>query len=116
MQDLASDTSVGKDLGQVLGPLSDEVYKSVAYGYSSDLEAEADARSAEICAKLGYDPSALLGVLERFRAYKGNYGGAGYPEQRAQIYAGKIQQAQYPIPAPVPDRVGRFADALSRLP
>ncbi len=116
LQDLASDTSVGSNLGQVLGPLSDEVYKSVLNGYSSDLEAEADARSAEICAKLGYDPSALLGVLERFRAYKGNYGGAGYPEQRAQIYAGKIQQGQYGSPAPVPDRVGRFADALSRLP
>ena len=116
LQDLASDTSVGKDLGQVLGPLSDEVYKSVANGYSSDLEAEADARSAEICAKLGYDPSAMLGVLERFRAYKGNYGGAGYPEQRAQIYAAKIQQGRYPAPAPVPDRVSRFADALSRLP
>jgi predicted Zn-dependent protease len=116
LQDLAADTSVGKDLGQVLGPLSDEVYKSVANGYSSNLEAEADARSAEICAKLGYDPSAFLGVLERFRAYKGNYGGAGYPEERAGLYAGKLQQAQYPIPAPVPERVGRFADALSRIP
>lgn len=116
LQDLAADTSVGKDLGEVLGPLSDEVYKSVANGYSSDLEAEADARSAEICAKLGYDPSVLLAVLERFRAYKGNYGGAGYPKERAELYAGKIQQAGYAVPAPVPERVSRFADALSRLP
>jgi Zn-dependent protease with chaperone function len=116
MQELASGTVVGDTVGQVLGPLSDEIYKSVANGYSSDLEAEADARSAEICAKLGYDPSAFLGLLQRFRAYKGNYGGAGYPEERAGLYAGKLQQAQYPIPAPVPDRVGRFADVLSRLP
>jgi Zn-dependent protease with chaperone function len=116
MQELASGTVVGDTVGQVLGPLSDEIYKSVANGYSSDLEAEADARSAEICAKLGYDPSALLGVLERFRAYKGNYGGAGYPEERAGLYAGKLQRAQYPVTAPVPERVSRFADALSRLP
>ncbi len=116
LQELASGTVVGNTVGEVLGPLSDEIYKSVANGYSSDLEAEADARSAEICAKLGYDPSALLGVLERFRAYKGNYGGAGYPEERAGLYSAKLQQGQYPIPAPVPERVGRFADALSRLP
>jgi len=116
LQDLASDTSVGKDLGEAIGQLSDEVYKSVANGYSSDLEAEADARSADFCAKLGYDPSAMLGVLERFRAHKGNYGGAGYPEQRAQLYAEKVQQARYSSPAPVPDRVARFGDALSRLP
>ena len=116
LQELASGTVAGNALGQVLGPLSDEIYKSVQNGYSSDLEAEADARSAEICAKLGYDPSALLAVLERFRAYKGNYGGAGYPEERAGLYAGKLKQAGYPIPAPVPERVARFADVLSRIP
>lgn len=116
LQELTSNTVVGNELAPVMDMLSDEIYKSVLNGYSSELEAEADTRSAEICIDLGYDASAMLAVLERFKTYKGNYGGAGYPEERAALYAGNLQQAGYVPPAAVPARLDRFADAQMRTP
>lgn len=115
LQELASENLID-EVQPAVELLSDEIYKSVQNGYSSELEAEADARSAEICASLGYDASAMLSVLERFKTYKGNYGGAGYPEERTGLYAGKLQQAGYAPPSPVSARLDRFADAQMRTP
>lgn len=115
LEDLASDTLID-EVQPAVDLLSDEIYKSVQNGYSSELEAEADTRSAEICAGLGYDASAMLAVLERFRTYKGNYGGAGYPEERAGLYAGSLKQAGYAAPPPVPVRLDRFANAQMQTP
>ncbi len=84
---------------------------SMLNGYSAEIEAEADSRSAEMMIESGYNPYALLRFLERFsgekaeeigvkagetyhagvskRKYQGasdnTYAGAKYPKQRASL-------------------------------
>ena len=100
----------------MLGPVYDEMNKSMRDGYSADLEAEADTRSAEMCAKLGYNAVAFRDVLERFRQKTGTYGGAKYPDERGKLYADKLAAMRFAQPAPVPGRTDRFASMLGLLP
>ena len=66
--------------------LVDEVFEkmftSVRNGYGIETESQADWRSLQLSASLGYDTKALYDVLERFKAVKGTYGGASYPAER----------------------------------
>ena len=66
--------------------LVDEVFEkmftSVRNGYGIETESQADWRSLQLSASLGYDTRALYDVLERFKAAKGSYGGASYPAER----------------------------------
>ena len=66
--------------------LVDEVFEkmftSVRNGYGIETESQADWRSIQLSATLGYDTKALYDVLERFKSTKGSYGGASYPAER----------------------------------
>ena len=72
----------------------DQTFSGIRNGYSVKLEAEADARSVEICAATGYAPSAFIEVLHQFESKQTNYGGGQYPD----------------------DRAARASEVLSRLP
>ena len=73
-------------LAEQVKALVDEVFEkmftSVRNGYGIETESQADWRSLQLSATLGYDTKALYDVLERFKAAKGSYGGASYPAER----------------------------------
>ena len=73
-------------LAEQVKSLVDEVFEkmftSVRNGYGIETESQADWRSLQFSAALGYDTKALYDVLERFKATKGSYGGASYPAER----------------------------------
>lgn len=73
-------------LAEQVKALVDEVFEkmftSVRNGYGIETESQADWRSLQLSAALGYDSKALYDVLERFKAVKGSYGGASYPSER----------------------------------
>ncbi|MCQ2390413.1 MAG: M48 family metalloprotease [Kiritimatiellae bacterium] len=62
--------------------LFDKMTTAIRNGYGIDMESQADWRAIQFAASLGYDTKALYDVLERFKAAKGSYGGASYPEER----------------------------------
>lgn len=70
----------------------DGVFDAVKNGYSADIEGESDTRGMAISAQLGYDPYAMLDILERFKTRKGSYGGAGYPTERGNLARQFLQQ------------------------
>lgn len=86
---------------------------AIKQGYSIEIEAEADARAMQLAAVAGYDPAALVRVLERFKAKTNSYGGALYPLKRGEI-AQKVAQA---LPTPSADavavRAARFQQVLA---
>lgn len=82
-------------------------------GYSIEIEAEADARSAALCAAVGYDPRALVGVLERFKARTNSYGGAQYPLKRAEMVAKAAAGLPVPADDAVAARTARFQSVLT---
>ena len=69
-----------------LTALADELFgkltTSIRNGYGIEMESQADWRSIQFSAALGYDTKAFHDVLERFKAEKGSYGGASYPAER----------------------------------
>ena len=66
---------------------ADEIYNemtaAIRNGYSVELESQADWRALQLTSAVGYDPKALYVVLERFKEFKGSYGGAAYPTERS---------------------------------
>lgn len=76
----------GGVLAAQLKEMLDEVFgkmlTSIRNGYGIEIESQADWRSLQLCARLGYDTKALYEVLERFKKAKGSYGGASYPQER----------------------------------
>lgn len=60
----------------------EKMFTSVRNGYGIETESQADWRSLQLSATLGYDTKALYDVLERFKSTKGSYGGASYPAER----------------------------------
>ena len=80
--------------GAINDKVVDQTFSGIRNGYSVKLEAEADARSVEICASTGYAPLAFIEVLHQFEAKQTNYGGGQYPQ----------------------DRVARASDILGRIP
>lgn len=86
-----------------------KIVTAVHNGYSVDMEAEADRRSIEFAYKLGYDATALSGILERFKKEKGNYGGGAYPAERkedAEKHAQLISKGNFF--SVIPERTRRF--------
>ena len=68
---------------------------SIRNGYGVEIESQADWRSLQLCARLGYDTKALYEVLERFKEAKGSYGGASYPAERGSDILKYRQQLGY---------------------
>ena len=96
LKEVGTGVGDGSALGTQLKTKIDEVFDkmttSIRNGYGVRIESQADWRSLQLCARLGYDTSALYDVLERFKAAKGSYGGASYPAERgADIFAYRTQ-------------------------
>lgn len=102
----------GQGLSQQAQELIDSVFgkmfTAIRNGYGVDIESQADWRSLQLCARLGYDTMALHEVLERFKAEKGSYGGASYPAERGADILMYRQQLGYDGDAtPAPGRSAR---------
>jgi len=67
-------------LEEVMSLLMDKIRN----GYSVDVEAEADQRAIHITNASNYNAESLINTINRFKEIKGNYGGAGYPDDRAK--------------------------------
>jgi len=103
-------------LKSLLDDVLEKMYSSVRNGYGVETEGQADWRSLQLCQRLGYDSKALYDVLERFKAVKGTYGGAGYPEQRgADVLKYRKQLAFTDAPAAGRDvRAKRYRAAVGK--
>lgn len=86
----------------------DGVFDGIENGYSVDIESEADRRGMAIAHAVGYDAHAMLDLLARFKTYKGNYGGAGYPTQRGADARTFLQQSGIGKISRIPVRAARF--------
>ena len=75
-------SALGAQLKEKIDEVFDKMTTSIRNGYGVEIESQADWRSLQLSARLGYDTSALYDVLERFKAAKGSYGGASYPAER----------------------------------
>lgn len=58
------------------------VVDGLQQGQDQSVETAADLRGMSLAAANGYDPTALLGILERVEAETGDYGGASYSMDR----------------------------------
>ena len=65
------------------------VINKMGVGATQSTETAADTRGMSLAAAAGYNPNALLGILERFKGDLGNYGGASYSDERG-VEAGSI--------------------------
>ena len=96
------------DLNAMIDELFGKMLESIRNGYGVEIESQADWRSLQLCARLGYDTMALHEVLERFKKTKGSYGGASYPVERgADILKYREQLGFEADPAPAPGRAAR---------
>lgn len=75
-------TAAQQQLKELAESLFDKMTTAIRNGYGIEMESQADWRSIQFSAALGYDTKALYDVLERFKATKGTYGGASYPAER----------------------------------
>ena len=103
----------GDVLAEQLKALIDEVFSkmltSIRNGYGVEIESQADWRSLQLCARLGYDTKALYEVLERFKEAKGSYGGASYPAERGADILKYRKQLGYADSGVEPGREARAA-------
>lgn len=93
-----------------------DMANTIRTGYSVEIEAEADARAVQLLAAAGYRPTALVDMLERFKAQTNSYGGAKYPQQRTHSLLQKMGGLPQPEPASVAIRAERFRKAMAALP
>ena len=103
-------------LRDMIDNLFGQMLSKIRDGYGVDLESQADWRSLQLSARLGYDSKALYEVLERFKQAKGSYGGASYPEQRGTDilrYREQLGIADGPVTGRAERKV-RFAQSLGR--
>lgn len=93
-----------------------EMVGAIQRGYSREIESEADLRSIEISAALGYDTGALHALLERFREERGDYGGASYPQERGADALGHQRKVD-PSHALTTseERTRRYQDMLAKI-
>jgi predicted Zn-dependent protease len=86
--------------------------ETMAVGYNEQHELEADRRAVELLALGGYQPHAMVRVLERLKFAEGSLGGRGYPTGRDVLARQHIAQLDLPR-RDIPDvRTRRFEDAI----
>lgn len=89
------------------------IMETMAVGYSEQHELEADRRGVELLALSGYQPQALVRVLERLKFAEGSLGGRGYPTGREVLARQYIADLGLPQRA-IPDvRNRRFNAAIA---
>jgi len=87
--------------------------ETMAIGYNERHELEADRRAVELLALSGYQPHALVRVLDRLKLAEGSLGGRGYPTGREVLARQHIADLGLPKRA-IPDvRNRRFAAAVA---
>lgn len=90
----------GKDIAMeylyaYVNEIYDDILSQTLNGYGKEAEGEADIRAVEICALAGYEPTAVLDVVERFKAEFGTYGGASYSDERGSELAEKLRGYEF---------------------
>lgn len=83
---------LGNDL---ISNFSNSLFSHAQKGYGVELEGEADQRALEIAEQAGYDPKWYMGVMEKLHAFKGNYGGEGYPPDRPKLIQRHLGEVSY---------------------
>lgn len=91
---------------------AEDIMAAMNEGYDRRHELEADRRGVELLALSGYDPYALVRVLERLRDATGSLGGAGYPEDRDVLAREHIADLGLIGPEIPEARRTRFAEAM----
>lgn len=103
----------GKD--NLFGSMLGQLYGNILNGYSMEMEAEADANGMRMAWEAGYAPQGFPEILERFKSVKNDYGGAGYPEDRARLAREALAAMSASFPAPSAERTARYRAAVSSL-
>lgn len=105
-----------EQVGQLVDEVFEKLFTSIRNGYGVEIESQADWRSLQLSAALGYDTRALYDVLERFKSVKGTYGGAGYPAERgADVLVYRSQLGYGNAPAAGRDvRAARYQAVVGR--
>lgn len=90
----------GKDVAMELlyayvNEIYDDILSQTLNGYGKEAEAEADLRASEICALAGYEPTAVLDIVERFKAEFGTYGGEAYSQARGEELADRLKDYEF---------------------
>ncbi|RDD63672.1 M48 family metallopeptidase [Ferruginivarius sediminum] len=90
-----------------------DLMETMTLGYNRQHELEADRRGAELLRMAGYDPYALVRVLEALENKKGSLGGRNYPKARPVLLRKHLRFIGADTPADIPDiRNARFQRAV----
>jgi predicted Zn-dependent protease len=87
--------------------------EQMAISYNERHELEADRRGIELLALAGYQPQALVRVLERLKTATGSLGGRGYPEARDALARQHIEDLGLPETRIPNIRNRRFDNAIA---
>lgn len=85
----------------------------MSIGYTRRHELEADRRAVELLALAGYDPRALVKVLDQLKNAGGSLGGRGYPDDRAKLARQHIEDLNLPEREIPEVRTRRFQQAVA---
>lgn len=112
----------GEDLAKVTeafeGTVSDITRTLVVNGYSRKQEQQADAAAVEILKRVGYDPYALVGMLEQMeqRLKPGGMDFAKtHPDPRVRIRDARKAIGTYTASPAPPERQRRFEQAMAAV-
>jgi predicted Zn-dependent protease len=94
-------------------PDGEQLMEQMAIGYNERHELEADRRGIELLALAGYQPQALVRVLERLKTATGSLGGRGYPEARDELARQHIEDLGLPETRIPNIRNRRFDNAIA---
>jgi Zn-dependent protease with chaperone function len=92
-----------------------QLYGNILNGYSIEMESEADANGMVMAYAAGYSPQVFPELLVRFKEVKNDYGGAGYPEDRARMAQAVLDRLQGDFAAPDAGRTARYTAVVSKL-
>ncbi len=100
------------------GSIDDITSTLVNSGYSREAEREADLAAVEILKRTGYDPNALVRMLERMKT-RLQPGGPGFakthPDPAVRIAEIRKSLPDSPVPPGPPQRQARYQAALGKL-
>jgi predicted Zn-dependent protease len=94
-------------LARAVEEIRDTAIDQVINAADQGIETAADLRGLSLAAAAGYNPAAVELLLERFRSFRGDYGGAKYSDNR-------LAEARLVIPK-LPSRDGGRCKTLEEL-
>jgi beta-barrel assembly-enhancing protease len=102
-------------IDSALEEVMDLLMNNIRNGYSVDVEAEADQRAIHITNASNYNAGSIINTINRFKKVKGNYGGAGYPDDRAKRSSDVIKTISQNSPLGEKARTERFKKVMAHL-